>query len=142
MTMKLPLLLCLTVALTALETGCSSTPQSRIKKNPEVFNSYSAEVRSFIEKGRVAVDFTPEQVRLALGAPDRVLTRMSAAGNEEVWIYRENKARFGVELGLGFGGGPVSTGVGVSTAGREFPDERLRVVFAAGRVTEVVQIMP
>lgn len=139
--MKTPLLLCLALALAALGAGCrSSSPQSRIKKNAEAFNSYPAEVRTSIERGQIKVGFTPDQVRLALGAPDRVLTRTSETGSSEVWIYRENKPHLGLGLGFGFGGGSVGTGVGVSTAGREFPDERMRVVFTAGRVSGVEQV--
>ncbi len=138
--MKTSLLFCLVLVLATLGTGCSSSPQSRIKKNPEAFNSSPIEVRTAIERGQVAVGFTPDQVRLALGAPDRVLTRTSEAGNSEVWIYRENKSRLGLGLGFGMGGGSVGTGVGVSTGGREYPDERMRVIFTAGRVTAVEQI--
>jgi hypothetical protein len=130
------------LALALSGAGCRSTPQSRIKQDPGAFNAYPVEVRRAIEQGRVGVGFTPDQVRFALGAPDRVLTRASDAGNAEVWIYRENKPRLGLGVGLGFGGGSVGTGVGVSASGREFPDERVRVVFVAGRVTAVEQISP
>ena len=138
--MKTSLVLCLALLLAIASAGCRSSPQSRIKKNPETFNSYPAEVRSKIERGEVATGFTPEQVRYALGAPDRVLTRTSAERSSEVWIYRENKSSLGLGLGLGFGSGSVGTGVGVSTGGREFPDERMRVIFTAGRVSAVEQI--
>ena len=140
--MKTSVFFCLALVLAILSAGCSSTPQSRIKKNQAAFSSYPAEVRSDIERGQVRVGFTPEQTRLALGDPDRVLTRTSDAGVSEVWIYRENKPRLGLGLGLGFGGGSVGTGVGVSASGREFPDERVRVIFTAGRVSAVEQISP
>jgi len=138
--MRTPLLFCLAVALATFGAGCSSTPQSRIKKDPAAFNAYPADVRRLIEQGQVAVGFTPDQVRLALGDPDRVITRTSSTGNADIWIYRENKSRLGFGLGLGFGGGSVGTGVGVSTSGQEYPDERVRVVFVAGRVTAVEQV--
>lgn len=138
--MKTLPLFCFALVLVVLSAGCSSTPQSRIKKNQAAFNSYPTEVRTDIEHGQVRVGFTPEQARLALGAPDRVLTRTSDAGISEVWIYRENKPRLGLGLGFGFGGGSVGTGVGVSASEREFPDERLRVIFTAGRVSAVEQI--
>ncbi len=140
--MKTPVWFCLALVLVTIAAGCSSTPKSRIKKDLAAFNTYPAEVQRAIEQGRVAVGFTPDQVRLALDAADRVFTRTSDAGNAEVWIYRESKPRLGLGLGLGFGGGSVGTGVGVSTSGREYPDERMRVVFVAGRVTAVEQVMP
>lgn len=138
--MKTPLPFCLALALVTMSAGCSSSPKSRISKNQEIYNSYPADVRSAIEKGEVRVGFTPDQVKLALGAPDRVLTRKSDTGDSEVWVYRDKSPTFGLGLGLGMGGGGggVGGGVGVSSSGRD-PDERLRVVFAAGRVTAVEQ---
>lgn len=138
--MKTPVGLSLFVVLCLLAGGCASSPQSRIKKNQDAFNTYPAEVQAAIQRGDVVAGFTPEQVRLAQGDPDRVLTRTSAEGNSEVWIYRDGKSKVGIGLGLGFGGGSVGTGVGVSTRGREFDDERMRVVFTAGRVTAIEQV--
>ncbi|MET0263145.1 MAG: hypothetical protein ABW223_09625 [Rariglobus sp.] len=140
--MKLSTQLCFILGLSGavLAAGCSSSPKSRISKNQAAFDSYPAEVQAGIREGRVEVGYTSEQTRLALGAPDRVLTRTSGSGNSEVWVYRSKSPRLGVGLGLGVGSGPVGGGVGVSSSGREFADERLRVVFAAGRVTSVEQV--
>ncbi len=105
-----------------------------------MFDSYPPEERAIIERGEVAIGFTRDQVRLALDIPDRVLTQTTEAGVAEIWIYREKNARFGLGLGVGMSGNSVGTGIGVSTGGREFPDERMRVVFRNGRVTAVEQI--
>ncbi|MDF3056989.1 MAG: hypothetical protein K0R17_1204 [Rariglobus sp.] len=131
---------CLALALIILSGGCASSPQARIAKNQEAFNGYPAEVRTAIQRGEVAVGFTPEQAKLALGEPDRVLTRTSGEGNTEIWIYREPSPRFGLGMGVGMSNGSMGTGVGVSTGGREFSDERMRVIFTAGRVTAVEQV--
>ena len=136
--MKTPLPVYLALALMTMSAGCASSPKSRISKNQDVYNSYPADVRSAIERGEVRVGFTAEQVKLALGAPDRVLTRKSDAGDSEVWVYRDKGPRFGVGLGVGMGGGGVGGGVGVNSSGRD-PDERMRVIFTAGRVTAVEQ---
>ncbi|CAM2899433.1 hypothetical protein RAHE111665_06035 [Rariglobus hedericola] len=125
--------------LITLSAGCSSSPQSRISKNQGAYDSYPAEVRTAISKGEVQVGFNPDQVKLALGAPDRVLTRKSSSGDSEVWVYRDKSPSFGLGLGVGLGGGPVGVGAGVNTSGREFPDEKMRVVFTAGRVTAIEQ---
>lgn len=138
--MKTSLCLSLALAVISLGAGCASSPQSRIKKNQDAFNTYPAAVQAAIQRGEVTAGFTPDQVRLAQGEPDRVLTRTSETGQSEVWIYRERGPRVGLGLGLGFGGGNVGTGVGVSTGGRQFDDERLRVVFTGGRVTAVEQV--
>lgn len=137
--MKTSPLLCVLLAIAAFGAGCASSPKSRIQKNQAAFDSYPAEVQTKIRAGEVAVGFTPEQVKIALGEADRVLSRTSEAGKSEVWVYREKSSGLGFGLGLGMGSGSVGTGVGVST-GREFPDERMRVVFTAGRVTSVEQI--
>jgi len=139
--MKTFLSLSVALVVVALVAGCASSPQSRIKKNQDAFNTYPAEVQAAIQRGEVTSGFTPDQVRLAQGEPDRVLTRTSEAGNSEVWIYRgASRPRVGLGLGLGFGGGGVGTGVGVSTGGRQFDDERMRVVFTGGLVTAVEQV--
>lgn len=129
-----------TLALIVLCAGCASSPQSRIKKNQAAFDTYPAGTQAAITRGEVLVGFTPEQVTLSQGKPDDVVTRTSESGVSEVWIYRDTGSRVGLGLGFGMGGGSVGTGVGVSTGGRRYPDERLRVVFTAGRVTSVEQV--
>lgn len=130
----------LALSLLVVGGGCSSSPKSRIDKNRATFDAYSEDVRAAIRAGEVQVGFTAEQVNLALGKPDRVLTQTTAEGASEVWVYRKNNPRLGLGLGFGAGSGPVGAGVGVSSRGREFSDERMRVTLAAGRVTSVQQI--
>ena len=83
----------------------------------------------------------PEQVKIALGAPDRVLTRTGTDGQSEIWVYRDANPRFGLGFGIGICGGSSSVGggVGVGTGGAEFADEHMRVIFTAGRVSAVEQ---
>lgn len=139
--MKTPLPVGLALALLALNAGCVSSPESRIAKNRSAFDSYPTEVQAALRKGEVKVAFTPEQVRIALGGPDRVLTRTNAEGQSEIWIYRDADSRFGLGLGIGIGvgSGSVGGGVGVGTGGAEFADEHMRVIFTAGRVSAVEQ---
>jgi hypothetical protein len=140
--MKTPLPFCLSLVLLTLSAGCASSPQSRISRNQSAYDGYPAEVRGAISKGEVQIGFTADQVKLSLGAPDRVLTRKSGTGDSEVWVYRDKSPRFGLGFGVGMGGGPVGVGAGVNTSGREFPDEKMRVVFTAGRVTAIEQAAP
>ena len=139
--MKAPLPFCLALALLILTAGCVSSPRSRISKNQAAFDSYPADVQAALRKGEVRVGFTPEQVKIALGAPDRVLTRTSTEGSSEIWIYRDSNPRFGLGFGIGsFGGSSsVGAGVGVGTGGAEFADEHMRVIFTTGRVSAVEQ---
>jgi len=139
-----PLIMAVVLGAGLAAAGCASTPASRINSNREVYNSYPMEVQEMIAAGEVAVGFTPEQVRMALGNPDRVATRTDPDGTSEVWIYRDKRSRVGFGLGVGIGGGGgstrVGTSVGIGTGGRYYDDERMRVVIAQGAVTAVEQV--
>jgi outer membrane protein assembly factor BamE (lipoprotein component of BamABCDE complex) len=73
-------------AALALSFGCS-TPETRIRRNPELFAQLSPEQQELIRRGQVAVGFNAEMVRLALGEPDRYTTRSDQDGTSEVWHY-------------------------------------------------------
>ena len=139
--MKAPLPFCLALAAVVLSAGCVSSPKSRIAKNQTAFDAYPADVQSALRRGEVKVGFTPEQVRISLGAPDRVLTRITAEGQTEVWVYRDANPRFGLGFGIGICGGSnsVGGGIGVGTGVAEFADEYMRVIFTAGRVSALEQ---
>jgi hypothetical protein len=125
--------------LALLLAGCSS-PSSRIAANREAFATYPAEVQAKIRAGEVAVGFTPEQAKMALGKPDRVYTRTTDTGVSTIWVYRETSAGFGFGLGVaGYSGvsSSVGAGAGVETGSGGAVDDRLRVVFTAGRVTAI-----
>lgn len=135
-----------TGVLVLAAAGCASTPSSRIQSARDVYNAYPMEVQERIASGQIDVGFTPEQVRMALGNPDRVTSRTTPDGSSEVWSYRDKGPRFSVGVGLGVGGGGgstrVGTGVGVSTGGRrDYDDEKTRVIFdQRGRVMAVEQV--
>lgn len=139
--MKAPLPFCLALAVLVLGAGCVSSPKSRIAKNQAAFDAYPADVQAALRKGEVKISFTPEQVKIALGAPDRVLTRTGTDGQSEIWVYRDANPRFGLGFGIGICGGSSSVGggVGMGTGGAEFADEHMRVIFTAGRVSAVEQ---
>lgn len=81
--------------------GCT-TPEARIKQNPELFAQLSPTDQETIKQGRVALGFTPEMVKLALGDPDRVTTRTDASGTSEVWRYTTYETDDGVYLYRGY----------------------------------------
>ena len=120
-------------------SGCASS-SSRISKNQAAFDGYPSEVQGKIRAGEVAVGFTPEQVTMALGKPDRVVQRTTVAGASEVWVYLEGGSGLGFGLGLGVGGGGsgVGGGVGVGT-GSVGENEKMRVTLTGGHVTAVEQ---
>lgn len=67
-------------------TGCAS-PESRIKKNPELFNSFPPDVQERVRKGEADIGYTKDMVRIALGEPNRTYERQTESGSVEVWSY-------------------------------------------------------
>jgi hypothetical protein len=126
---------CLFLAL----AGCATTPAERIEKNRSAYASWPSDVQARVSAGEVAPGFTPEQVRMALGDPDRVFTIVTNAATEEVWAYRNRRPRISLGIGMGGGSGFVSGGTMVSTGG-DYPDEVLRVTFVGGRVIVVEKL--
>ena len=136
--MKTLLFLRLAGAL-VLATGCSTTG-SRIAKNRADFDAWPFAVQQKVAAGQVDVGFTPEQVRVALGAPDRIATRTTSDGVTQAWVYRDRGPRFGFGLGLGSMHG--SSGLGGGVAVNDWPlgpDESLRVLFDAGGKVSAVE---
>jgi hypothetical protein len=124
-----------------LVAGCS-TVDSRIAKHREVFNTWPAAVQDKIVRGEIDIGFSTDQVRVALGEPDRMFTRTTADGSSQVWSYRDRGPRFGFGVGVGMGswGGRGGTygGVGMGTGGGYHDDEKLGVVFdPSGRVAAI-----
>lgn len=78
----------LAVAVVSLLAGCN-TPESRISKNPELFNSFPPDVQENVRQGTVDVGYGPEMVEMAMGKPSRKYFRKTAAGETEVWAYTD-----------------------------------------------------
>lgn len=78
----------LLVAALALSGGCVA-PDARLGRNPELFARLTAEQQTTVRRGEVAIGFTPEMVRLALGEPDRIQEQPDLQ-NREVWNYNSN----------------------------------------------------
>ena len=70
-------------------TACASTPQTRIAANPALFASFPTNVQAGVRSGRIEVGYTKEMVRMAIGNPNHVFTRQTAAGIAEVWAYTD-----------------------------------------------------
>lgn len=66
--------------------GCAS-PDTRIQKAPEIFAQLTPEHQELVRQGKVAVGFSQDAVRLALGDSDRQWTRTDSVGTREVWSY-------------------------------------------------------
>ncbi len=75
------------VAFACVCLAACSTPDARIKRNQAVFDALPPAEQALIREGKVAIGFTPDMVRLAVGDPDQRWTRTDAAGTTEVWSY-------------------------------------------------------
>ncbi|MCC5789452.1 MAG: hypothetical protein JJT75_07445 [Opitutales bacterium] len=77
----------LLLGLLTLLVGCASTPQKRIAENEAYFLALPKEDQERILDGEIALGFTSEMVRMALGSPDQVQRRVTAEKTETYWIY-------------------------------------------------------
>ncbi len=136
-------LACLALPLAALLAGCAS-PQQRIQQNQAVFDSFPVAVQARIRGGQIDLGFTPEMVRIALGEPERKVSRRAIAGNAEIWLYVDfirsyDRQRVDVD-GLGVVGAGGRRAIGGSAwvnveQNREYV--RTRVEFQNGIVTAI-----
>lgn len=128
------LLLVATMSLLMLAVSCATT-DSRIAKHQTEFNSWPPDVQEKVRAGKVELGFTPEMVRVALGDPDRVISRTTDRGVSEGWVYRDKGPRFSFGLGLGSAHGSSAVGAGVRVGDDFREDEKLRVLFENGKVS-------
>jgi len=140
---KLGLMLGVLGGIVAL-TGCA-TPETRIQKNPEVFARLTPRQQDLIKQGQAGVGFDPEMVKLALGEPDRIVTRTDAQGTTEIWSYQIYDSSDGVLLYRGYyhryyvWGDPFYPYY-LSYAARR-TREQLKVVFdVTGKVASIEQV--
>ena len=139
--MKLKTLFLITAAVGLLVTGCS-TVDSRIAKNRDLFNTWPPGVQDKVVVGQIDIGFTPDQVRVALGEPDRVFTRTTGDGTSQVWSYRDRGPRFSFGVGVGMGSfghrGGTFGGIGIGSDAGYRDDEKMGIVFdATGRVSSI-----
>ena len=95
-------LLLAATALAALGIAGCSTPESRIRKNPEAFARLTPAQQDLIRKGQIAIGFDQEMVQLALGEPDHIITRTDATGASEIWSYTTYESTDGMLLYRGW----------------------------------------
>ena len=79
-----------------------STPEARIRRQSDFFATLALAQQELIREGRIAIGFTPELVRLALGDPDRVWSRKDETGTGEVWSYTTYETTDGAPLYRGW----------------------------------------
>lgn len=126
----------LALASLTLAAGCASV-DSRVREHQAAFDAWPADVQEKVRAGKVEVGFTQEMVRVAMGQPDRVMSRTTDRGVAEGWVYMDKSPKFSLGLGLGTARGSSAFGGGV-TVGDDWRDEEaLRVIFEAGLVSAI-----
>ena len=121
--------------LSALLAACS-TPASRIKRNQAAFKAMPEDVQRRVERGEIALGFTPEQVHLAMGAPGRRYKVTRPQGESTIWVYRDREP---IEATV-FGGAGRSGGADLSSrvVVHQYFDD-VRVIFEDNKVVEIQQ---
>ena len=89
-------------------TGCTSTPQTRVQKNPEMLATLSEQEREMVLRGAITEGMSRNAVYLAWGRPDSVATGSENGRPIETWRYSTLQPVYrygGFGFGLGYGGG-------------------------------------
>ena len=146
------ILMLVAAAALVATTGCT-TPATRIKANQQLFASIAPANQELIKQGKIALGFTPDMVRLALGEPDIIAQHTDASGTSEIWRYQnlDNNAQTYVYANYyagGWWGGPMYSPTrggwgwggawGYPAWGWSAPlSDYLRLSFRDGRVIEI-----
>ncbi|MDD4873336.1 MAG: hypothetical protein PHR77_22495 [Kiritimatiellae bacterium] len=86
--MNRQILIVFLVVIPLMMVGCS-TPANRIKKNPDLFASFSPEIQENVKKGVIEVGYTKGMVFLAFGRPNSIYERKTETGMTEIWSYND-----------------------------------------------------
>ena len=117
--------------------GCS-TPDSRVQKNQAAFDAWPPALQQKVREGKVDLGFDEQMVRVALGEPDRRVSRTTANGQADVWVYFDKGPKFSFGVGMGSMRGNTGVGGGVTVGDSGWRDEEaFRVVFEGGRVSAI-----
>ena len=124
----------------ALAAFACATVEKRIAANQAAFDAYPPDVQAKIRAEQIAVGFTPEQVEMALGSPDRKtqVTAEDAAG--EVWTWSRSVPGVGIGLGTGTYGSRVGVGTGIGVGQGSYHQDTRVVEFVNGRVSRFEEL--
>ncbi len=123
--------------MVAIGFGCASTPDARIEKNQELFDSYPPAVQAKIRAGKVQVGFSEDMVRMALGEPNETTLEVTESGETVMWGYTTSRPGFSVGIGGGGYGSGSAGGAGVRMGSGPRKDYTAIVEYQAGVVTKV-----
>lgn len=130
----------------ALFAGCDTT-DARIRNSPAIFAGLTPDQQALVRGGQIAVGFNRDEVKLALGDPNRVTVHTDSTGQHEVWHYVTYEDFEGAVIYSGYyhrwggWGAPVFWGdVGYYNGYPIRVHDRIRIEFDnSGRVARIEQ---
>ena len=90
-------------------SGCA-TPESRISKNPELYNSLPARQQQLVTQGQIAPGMSRNAVWLAWGGPGQKINGYARGNATETWVYYTTTTAYGYGGYGGYGYGPYGYG--------------------------------
>ena len=110
--MKTPLFirLCLAVIVTTFFVQCSSTPKTRIEKNPQMFSKLSPHDQQLVSHGLIREGMTRDAVFLAWGRPDAVSVGVNRGRESENWTFEGQRPIRSMSMNMGYGYGGFGYG--------------------------------
>ncbi|MCF3650557.1 hypothetical protein [Synoicihabitans lomoniglobus] len=130
-----------------LGSGCASF-ESRSEEKSYVFDALPAETKQRLKDGEIRIGDTFDMVYIALGAPTEKRDKLTDRNRETVWVYASFDRRYEGETTVGYhrvvtrepgllGRYRVSYVPVSESVYSERVDERFRITFSDGRVTEI-----
>src|SRR5207248_31947 len=90
-------------------SGCA-TPESRVSKNPELYNSLPARQQQLVTQGQIAPGMSRNAVWLAWGGPGQKINGYARGNATETWVYYTTTTAYGYGGSGGYGYGPFGYG--------------------------------
>lgn len=72
-----------------LLANCASTPETRIAKNPQIYQSLDQKQQNLVSKGKIDLGLPRDGVFLAMGNPDNRITGNHKGKAYERWDYNK-----------------------------------------------------
>ena len=100
---KNPLILAASLAALILSSCSSSNPQSRIQKNPTIYNDLSPKQQELVRTGQIEQGMTKPAVFLAMGKADSEQVKVEGTNTTERWNYTSLQPVYRSSFSFGFG---------------------------------------
>ncbi len=127
------------LVILSLALAACASPERRIAKNPELFESFPLEVQENVRQGIIQIGYDRDMVRMALGDPDRISTLRREGEELQVWTYTGVYHTTETYRVRDFGRFSTMDQNIVVDRTRQHPYDRMRVEFENGKVIAVEQ---